>query len=109
MNLIRNAAQAIEGPGAVTLCTRVDGTSIRIGVKDTGRGMSEEQRKSIFNPSFNRQGSRVRAAMSLFACLNIARKHGGDISVESAIGKGSTFTVILPRSLENAPEPVRAA
>jgi signal transduction histidine kinase len=109
MNLLRNAAQAIDGLGAVTLRTRADGASIRIAVKDSGRGMSEEQRKSIFNPSFNREGNRVRAAMSLFACLNIARKHGGDINVESSTGKGSTFTVILPRSLENAPEPVRAA
>jgi signal transduction histidine kinase len=109
MNLLRNAAQAIEGPGTVTLQTRADDASIRIVVRDTGRGIPPELCDAIFNPSFNREGDRVRASLSLFGCLNIARKHGGDIAVDSKIGHGSTFTVILPRSLENAPEPVRAA
>jgi signal transduction histidine kinase len=109
MNLLRNAAQAIEGSGSITLQTRADETSIRIRVKDSGRGIPPELCDAIFNPSFNRDGDRVRASLSLFGCLNIARKHGGDIAVDSKIGTGSTFTVILPRSLENAPEPVRAA
>jgi signal transduction histidine kinase len=109
MNLLRNAAQAIEGPGTITLKTSSDDASIRIVVKDSGRGIPAELCDAIFNPSFNREGDRVRASLSLFGCLNIARKHGGDIAVDSKIGHGSTFTVILPRSLENAPEPVRAA
>ncbi|HYP09581.1 MAG TPA: tetratricopeptide repeat-containing sensor histidine kinase [Bryobacteraceae bacterium] len=109
MNLLRNAAQAIEGNGSITLQTRADDASIRIVVKDTGRGIPTELCDAIFNPSFNREGDRVRASLSLFGCLNIARKHGGDIAVDSKVGHGSTFTVILPRSLENAPEPVRAA
>ena len=109
MNLLRNAAQAIEGTGTITLQTRADDASIRIMIKDTGRGIPAELCDAIFNPSFNREGDRVRASLSLFGCLNIARKHGGDISVNSKIGHGSTFTVVLPRSLENAPEPVRAA
>ena len=109
MNLLRNAAQAIEGQGTITLQTHADDSSIRIRVKDSGRGIPAELCDAIFNPSFNREGDRVRASLSLFGCLNIARKHGGDIAVDSKIGHGSTFTVILPRSLENATEPGRAA
>jgi signal transduction histidine kinase len=109
MNLLRNAAQAIQDRGTITLQTRTDKSSIRIIVKDTGRGIPPELCDAVFNPSFNREGDRVRASLSLFGCLNIARKHGGDIAVDSKVGHGSTFTVILPRSLENAPEPVRAA
>jgi signal transduction histidine kinase len=109
MNLLRNAAQAIQDRGTITLQTRTDNSSIRVVVKDSGRGIPTELCDAIFNPSFNREGDRVRASLSLFGCLNIARKHGGDIAVDSKIGHGSTFTVILPRSLENAPEPMRAA
>jgi len=109
MHLLRNAAQAIEGPGTVRLNTKTDDQTIRISVTDSGRGITQAQRDAIFNPAFNREGSRVRASLSLFGCLNTARKHGGDIEVYSIPGQGATFTVILPRSLENAPEPMRAA
>ena len=109
MNLLRNAAQAIDGPGLIWVRTVANDAAVRISVKDTGRGIPEEQREAIFTPGFNKDGSRVRASLSLFGCLNITRKHGGDIQVDSKPGEGSTFTVVLPRSLENAPEPMRAA
>lgn len=109
MNLLRNAAQAIEGPGLIHVTTRTLDDAIRISVRDSGRGIPEDQKEAIFNPGFNKDGSRVRASLSLFGCLNIARKHGGEIEVDSKPGEGSTFTVVLPRSLQDAPEPVRAA
>ena len=109
MNLLRNAAQAIEGSGTIQVQTRIAEDAFRIAVKDTGRGIPEDHRERIFNPGFKKDGTRVRASLSLFGCLNIARKHGGDIMVDSKVGQGSTFTVVLPRSLENAPEPLRAA
>jgi signal transduction histidine kinase len=109
MHLLRNAAQAIDGPGIVRVSTKADDQAIRISVTDSGRGLSPAQRDGIFNPAFNKEGNRVRASLSLFGCLNTARKHGGNIEVFSNPGQGSTFTVVLPRSLENGPEPVRAA
>jgi signal transduction histidine kinase len=109
MHLLRNAAQAIDGEGVVRLKTKVDDQAVRIVVEDSGRGITRAQQDAIFNPAFNKDGNRVRASLSLFACLNTVRKHGGDIQVKSTPGEGSTFTVVLPRSLENGPEPVRAA
>jgi signal transduction histidine kinase len=109
MHLLRNAVQAIDGPGTVRLYTTADDQAIHISVSDSGRGITQAQRDAIFNPTFNRNGSRVRASLSLFGCLNTVRKHGGEIEVNSVPGQGATFTVILPRSLENGPEPMRAA
>lgn len=109
MNLLRNAAQAIDGTGIIRVQTRAAETVVRISVMDSGRGISKELREGIFDPRFNKEGGRVRASFSLFGCLNIARKHGGDIEVLSTPGEGSTFTVVLPRTLESAPEPLRAA
>ena len=109
MHLLRNAVQAIDGPGTVRLSATADDQAIHISVTDSGRGITSAQRDAIFNPAFNRNGSRVRASLSLFGCLNTVRKHGGEIEVNSVLGEGSTFTVVLPRSLENGPEPMRAA
>jgi signal transduction histidine kinase len=109
MHLLRNAAQAIDGTGVVRIRTKADEQAVRISVIDSGRGITQAQRDAIFNPSFNKEGNRVRASLSLFGCLNTVRNHGGNIEVHSTPGHGSTFTVVLPRSLENGPEPMRAA
>jgi signal transduction histidine kinase/Flp pilus assembly protein TadD len=107
MSLLRNAAEAIDGSGFIKVATHVGADALRISITDSGRGIPEEQRKAIFNPGFKKEGSRVRTSWSLFGCLNTARKHGGDIEVVSTPGKGSTFIVVLPRTLEHAPEPLR--
>jgi signal transduction histidine kinase len=103
MHLIRNAAQAIEGAGAITVTADCDSEQIRIVVADSGRGIASEDIEKLFNPGFNLQDRRIRASLSLFTCLTIVRKHGGDIEVDSTPGKGSTFCVVLPRALEHAP------
>jgi signal transduction histidine kinase len=100
MNLLQNAAQAIDGAGTITLSTFADDGSVFIKVADTGRGIPTEQLPRLFDPSFIAKGDRVKAAMSLFSCYHIIRKHDGTIRVESEPGKGTTFTVQLPRTLE---------
>ena len=64
----------------------------------------------LYEPSFSKQGSRVKAKLGLFTCYNIVQKHRGQITVKSEIGKGTTFTIIIPTNLEqeieNAENPV---
>jgi signal transduction histidine kinase len=102
MHLIRNAAQAIDGDGSITVCTESDNAHIRIIVSDSGRGIAAEDIDKLFNPGFNLHEPRVKASLSLFTCLTIVRKHSGDIHVASTPGEGSTFRVVLPRALEHA-------
>lgn len=75
-----------------------DGVEIRI--RDTGLGMDEETRKHIFEPFFTtKEGSAVSGTgLGLAVAYNIVRSHGGNLSVESAPGAGSTFIVKLPLS-----------
>jgi two-component system NtrC family sensor kinase len=107
MNLLRNAAQAIDGCGVINVQTRAAKEAVRVSVIDSGKGIPDELRDAIFTPGFNKDGARVKASFSLFGCLSIARKHGGNIEVLSKVGQGSTFTLILPSTLINALEPLR--
>lgn len=96
MNLLQNAAQSIEGPGRIALATFVDGGNVCVKFADTGKGIPSGQLQGLFEPGINREGSRVKAAMSLFSSFHFVRKHRGTIQVASELGKGSTFTVQLP-------------
>ena len=105
MNLLQNAAQAIDGTGTITISTFADEISVRIRFDDTGHGISPERLPRLFDPGISTKDTRAKAAMSLFTCFNIVQKHGGMIHVESVLGEGASFTVELPRTLER-PAPV---
>jgi signal transduction histidine kinase len=105
MHLLRNAAQAIDAQGMVTIRGSVDDRLIRISFIDTGRGIAPDVVTRIFNPTFTSRDHRVKASLSLFTCMKIVNRHEGAIRVESALGSGSTFTIELPRELENRPSP----
>ena len=100
MHLLRNAAQAIDGKGAIAIRTATDEKYIRVSFTDSGRGIPEEQMPRLFTPGFISREQKIRASLSLFTCFNIVKKHNGEIRVESRPGKGSTFTILLPRELE---------
>lgn len=104
MNLLCNAAEAIEDQGMITITTYADDDGVCVRFSDTGRGIPAEQLPRLFNPGFTVAESRVKASMSLFTSLNIVQKHRGNIEVESEVGKGSVFTVRL-RGLEPADDP----
>ncbi len=104
MNLLTNAVQAIERNGTITIRSFVEKGNVHVQIKDTGIGVSSERIKELFDPSFTKKGHRVKAGLGLFASYNIIQKHHGEIKVESEVGKGSTFTVILPMDLEKAIE-----
>lgn len=109
LNLLRNALQAIDGAGVITVRITLTEMYVRVGFTDSGRGIPAEALPNLFTPSFSAGSGRVRASLSLFTCLAIAKKHGGDIKVESQVGQGSTFMVMLPRSLERTDAELEAA
>jgi signal transduction histidine kinase len=100
MNLLRNAVEAIEGPGTVRIRLYREDGSYKIAFVDSGRGIEPDQISQLFTPNFRAGGSRVKASLSLFTCMNIVKQHGGTILVESQPGQGSTFIVALPERLD---------
>ena len=96
MNLLRNAMEAIEDKGVITVTTRSDGEAVFVEITDTGRGIPDHQLSRLFDPVFTREGQRMKAGLGLFTCSNIIEKHGGCIDARSKPGEGSAFTVVLP-------------
>ena len=113
LNLIVNAAQAIpEGDAErneIRISTSTAGGNLTIAVKDTGSGIQPENLPRLFDPFFTTKPMGVGTGLGLFICQGIVRSLGGDLTVTSAVGKGSTFSVILPvagERLAQAPVPV---
>jgi len=98
MNLLVNAAHAIEGKGVIRVRTWREGDSLCVAVSDTGCGIAPEIQKRIFEPFFTTKEVGKGTGLGLSISYDIIRKHQGDIVVESEPGKGSTFTVKLPLS-----------
>ncbi|MEE9270575.1 MAG: tetratricopeptide repeat protein [Candidatus Krumholzibacteria bacterium] len=94
--LLSNAVQAIEGVGTITIRTFMKSGKAHLAFSDTGVGMSPEQMEKLFEPAISRRGARAKAGLGLFTSYNIIKKHGGDIEVNSEVGKGTTFTLRLP-------------
>jgi len=100
MNIFSNAIESIPGRGTITVSTSFRDGTIRIDISDTGSGIDPERLERLFDPDFTRRGPRVKVGLGLLVSLNIVRKHGGAIEVESEVGKGSRFTVVLPLEAE---------
>ncbi|MCS7316258.1 MAG: cache domain-containing protein [Bryobacterales bacterium] len=96
MNLLLNAVQAMEEKGTITLVSRkVDGF-VEVSITDTGCGIPPDKLGRIFDPFFTTKPSGKGVGLGLSIAYGIVTKHGGDIRVESEVGRGSTFTVRLP-------------
>lgn len=98
LNLINNAAQAIEsGTGELTLKTRVeDAQHIAVEISDNGKGIPPEIMSKIFDPFFTTKAVGKGTGLGLSISYKIIEQHGGKISVDSVVGKGTTFTIVLP-------------
>ena len=96
MNLLVNAAQSIEKQGEIGLRTWNDNGSILISFSDTGSGIPEEIRNRIFEPFFTTKDVGKGTGLGLSISYDIVKKHQGEITVDSEVGKGTTFTVRIP-------------
>lgn len=103
MNLILNARDAmLPGGGSLKFTASADDGHVDILVSDTGRGIPAEHLASVFRPFFTTKNGKDRATGSgsgvgLAFCRRIVDAHDGEISVTSQTGRGSTFTIRLPR------------
>lgn len=98
LNLLTNALDATPAGGRVTVTTRASAerTHVIVQVRDTGHGVPRERQKQIFDPFFSTKPPGRGTGLGLFVSARIARDHRGDLTVETAEGQGSTFSVILP-------------
>ncbi|MDD5760364.1 MAG: response regulator [Desulfobulbaceae bacterium] len=96
MNLLVNAAQAIEKKGKIKITTAVEGNWIKTTITDDGTGMTQETSRHIFDPFFTTKEIGKGTGLGLSIVYDIVKAHNGDISVASKMGEGTTFTVTIP-------------
>jgi signal transduction histidine kinase len=97
LNLIMNALQSIDGPGVIEIATCLqDDKMIAATISDSGRGMLPAVMEQIWEPFFTTKAVGKNVGLGLAVSYNIIKRHGGEIFVESKVGKGSKFIVRLP-------------
>ena len=110
LNLITNAAQAIETHGEIVINTRLqDPEHVVIRISDTGCGIPPENLSKIRDPFFTTKEVGTGTGLGLSIVDEIVRSHGGELHIESQVGKGSTFTVVLPIKQQPKAAPETAA
>jgi len=96
MNIISNAILAIKNEGSITIKTEVNNSTIKISIKDTGIGISNQDKEKIFDPFFTTREIGEGRGLGLSVSLGIIEKHNGNIEFISETNKGSEFIIILP-------------
>ncbi|NCB01620.1 MAG: GHKL domain-containing protein [Spirochaetia bacterium] len=95
LNIIKNAMNAMEKKGGLlSIKTRNYGNSVAISIQDNGCGMDEKTQNKIFEPYFTTK--ETGSGLGLTMVFKVMKEHGGDITVKSALNKGTTFTLLLP-------------
>jgi len=102
MNILMNAVQAMNERGTITIETRHNtaANSVDVAISDTGEGIPPEEIDRIFDPFFTTKASGHGTGLGLSIAYGIVTTHRGTISVQSEVGKGSTFTIRMPVEAE---------
>ena len=106
LNLINNARQAIEAhqqSGRITIKTELQNGLIKIAIQDDGPGIAPEHLTRIFDPFFTTKEVGKGTGLGLSLCYGLVREHGGNIAVSSEPGQGAAFTIELPATDDLAP------
>ncbi len=93
LNLINNAIESMEEGGILYLEGQIENEKAHIFIKDTGKGIPEEDIKNIFDPFFTTKGGGT--GLGLAISYAFIKRFGGDIQVQSKVGEGTTFDIIL--------------
>lgn len=116
MNLLINARQAMSQGGqlVIKLKQNQNAGTIDLSVRDYGPGISQEKLRRIFDPFYSTKSGpdetgKGGTGVGLSACKNIIEAHGGKIRVESSVGKGTCFTLMLPIEKPSTPAPISHA
>ena len=96
MNLLINAAHAIQKDGRILIKTWADDTHVYVSVSDNGCGIPQENLSRIFDPFYTTKPVGKGTGLGLSLSYGIVKKHGGRIDVQSETGVGTNFTVVLP-------------
>ena len=96
LNLMTNAIDAIGSEGLIEVSSRQVDAFINIDITDNGPGISEVEQKKVFDPFFTTKETGKGTGLGLWVSYDIIAKMGGNIRINSAVGKGTTFTVVLP-------------
>lgn len=103
MNILLNAVEATPVDGVIRLETHLDAEVVRIAIHDTGRGIAADRIEALFEPGFSDSRARIKMRTGLYTSQAIVARHEGRIEVDSTPGRGSIFTIVLPRSLAERP------
>ncbi len=113
LNLLLNAEQAMRGRPARSLraSARYDAAAaaVALSLSDSGHGIDETTVSRIFDPFFTTRDVGEGTGLGLSICYGIVRDHGGEISVQSQTGVGTTFSILLPARVEHNPDPILVA
>ncbi|GEM_PF-4867341 len=106
LNLVMNAAEAIETKGTLWVTSRLDGREVVVRIRDSGRGIDPKNLQKLFEPFFSTRPIGKGTGLGLYVAYRIVQGHGGTITAVSEPGRGSEFTIRLPvvSGKENADE-----
>jgi two-component system, NtrC family, sensor kinase len=96
VNILMNAAQAMPGGGEILIRTGKNDQYVFISIADTGVGIKEEDLERVFEPFFTTKEKEQGTGLGLSLCKRLIEANAGKIEVDSAVGKGTTFTIMIP-------------
>jgi signal transduction histidine kinase len=100
LNLVQNALDAMPPGGTLTMRGQRTATHVQLQVQDTGSGIAAATLAQIFEPLYTTKPGGT--GLGLYIVQEIIAAHGGQVTVESVAGQGTTFTITLPRAIENS-------